>query len=83
MDPFVRIVTKSPKIGPLFIFSIYLAQIVFNLAILVAGLCRPTTSVADPDPGSGAFLCFFDPVIRIQDENPRAYFRELGNNFLG
>jgi hypothetical protein len=37
MDPFVRIVTKSPKIGPLFIFSISLAQIAFKLAILSGG----------------------------------------------
>jgi hypothetical protein len=44
-------------------------------------------SVADPDPESGAFLTR-DPrwvknKIRIRDEHPRSYFRELSNNFLG
>jgi hypothetical protein len=39
-------------------------------------------------PGSGAFLTPGwvknpDPGIRIRDEQPRSYFRELRNNFLG
>jgi hypothetical protein len=51
-------------------------------------------SVADPDPRSGAslapgsgFRCLFGPKkhirIRIRDEQPGSYFRELRNNFLG
>ena len=44
------------------------------------------TNVSDPDRGSGALLCFFDnpgwKKIRIQDEHPGSYFRELSNNFL-
>jgi hypothetical protein len=37
-------------------------------------------SVADPDPGSGAFLT---PGSGIRDEYFGLYFRELRNNFLG
>jgi hypothetical protein len=51
-------------------------------------------SVADPDPGSRIQeLVLFLPLnrgsgigkkmIRIRDEHPGLYFRELGNNFLG
>ncbi len=48
----------------------------------------PVPSVADPDPGSGAFLTpgsgirngfFPDPGSRI----PRPYFEELFDNFVG
>jgi hypothetical protein len=37
-------------------------------------------SVADPDPGSGALLTP-GSGIRIRDEQPGSYFRELRNNF--
>jgi hypothetical protein len=47
-------------------------------------------SVADPDPGSGAFLApgfgiqdGYKIKIRIRDEHPGSYFRELRNNFFG
>ncbi len=48
--------------------------------------------VADPDPGSGAFLIPGSRMgkksgsksgIRIRDEQPGLYFLELRNNFLG
>jgi hypothetical protein len=44
------------------------------------------TSVADPDPGLGAFLTL-DPgwekvSIRIRDEQPGSYFLELRNHFV-
>jgi hypothetical protein len=49
---------------------------------------RQKISVADPDPGSGAFLTpgsgmgkNQDPEIR--DEQPGSYFRELRNHFFG
>jgi hypothetical protein len=52
-----------------------------------------TTSVVDPEPGSGAFLTPKSGIrnlgwvkkikIRIRDEHPVFYFRELRNNFLG
>jgi hypothetical protein len=35
------------------------------------------SSIANPDPGSGAIK------IRIRDEYPGSYFRELRNYFLG
>jgi hypothetical protein len=38
------------------------------------------SSVADPDPGFGAFLI---PGSGIRDEQPESYFRELRKNFLG
>jgi hypothetical protein len=38
----------------------------------------PNTSVADPDPGSGAFLT---PGLRSRISNP--YFLELGAKVLG
>jgi hypothetical protein len=48
------------------------------------------TSVADPDPGSGAFLTPGSGIrdgekvrIRIRDEQPGSYFQELRNHFLG
>jgi hypothetical protein len=48
------------------------------------------TSVADPDPGSGAFLTPQSGIrdgqkikIRIRDEQTGSYFRELRTNFLG
>ncbi len=45
-------------------------------------------SVADPDPGSGAFLTARTGMgkkirIRIHDDQPRSYFRELRNHFFG
>jgi hypothetical protein len=49
-------------------------------------------SVADPDPASGAFLTQGSGIgkksrsgsrIRIRDEHPGSYFRELRSNFLG
>jgi hypothetical protein len=44
-------------------------------------------SVAVSDPGSGAFLIFWvrDPDLgsEFRDEQPRSYFRELINSFLG
>ncbi len=58
---------------------------------------RVSTSVADPDPGSG-IRCLFDPWIRdpgrvesknpdpesgIRDEQPGTYFLELRNHFFG
>ncbi len=52
---------------------------------------RPS-SVADPDPGSGAFLTPVSRMgktsksrsgIRIQDEHLKSYFWEFSNNFLG
>jgi hypothetical protein len=43
--------------------------------------------VADPDPGSGAFLTHGSgsemEKIRIRDEHPRSFFRELRNSFQG
>jgi|688.fasta_scaffold785136_1 hypothetical protein len=48
--------------------------------------------VADPNPGSGAFLTpgseIWDPGwvkirIRIRDEYPGSYFREFRNHFVG
>ncbi len=43
-----------------------------------------TNSVADPDPGSGAFLTPVSGIrIRIRDEQPGSYFRELKNKFFG
>jgi hypothetical protein len=47
-----------------------------------------SSSDADADPGSGAFLTPRSGVskkirIRIRDEQPGSYFRELKNNFLG
>ncbi len=48
------------------------------------------TSVADPDPGSGAFLTPGSGMGRksasgsgIRDEQPGSYFLELRNFFLG
>jgi hypothetical protein len=46
------------------------------------------SSVADPDPGSGAFLTPGSGMvknirIRIRDEQPGSYFRELRNHFFG
>ena len=49
------------------------------------------TSVADPDPGSSAFLAPGSGIqdakicikIQIRDEHPGSYFRELRNKFLG
>ncbi len=38
--------------------------------------------VAAPDPGSDAFL-MAKIRIRIRDEQPGSYFREVGDNFLG
>jgi hypothetical protein len=37
------------------------------------------SSVADPDPGSGAFLT---PGSGIRDEQPGSYFLELRNHFF-
>jgi hypothetical protein len=47
----------------------------------------PSPSVADPDPGSSALLTPGSGIrdglkIRIRDEQPGSYFRELRNNFL-
>ncbi len=39
-------------------------------------------SVADLDPGSGAFMTP-GSGIRIRDEHFESHFRELRNNFLG
>jgi hypothetical protein len=46
------------------------------------------SSVADPDPGSGAFLTPGSGMgkksgIRIRDEQPGSYFLELRNHFMG
>jgi hypothetical protein len=45
----------------------------------------PSSQFADPDPGSDAFLTrgswMVKNKIRIRDEHPRSYFRELSNNF--
>jgi hypothetical protein len=57
------------------------------------GLISEESGVADPDTGSGAFLSLdlgsgigkksrSESGIRIRDEHPRSYFREL-RNFLG
>jgi hypothetical protein len=48
----------------------------------------PCYSVADPDPGSGAFLTPRSgmgkkSVSGIRDEQPGSYFLELRNHFLG
>ncbi len=46
-----------------------------------------SNSVADPDPGSGAFFTPGSGMgkirIRIRDEQPGPYFREYRNIFLG
>jgi hypothetical protein len=39
------------------------------------------TSVADPDPGSGAFLTLGSGMGKIRDEQPGSYFRELKTIF--
>jgi hypothetical protein len=45
------------------------------------------SSVADPDPRSGAFLTCGSGMGKKQDpdrdEHPESYFRELGNSFFG
>ncbi len=50
---------------------------------------RVSSSVADPDPGSGAFLIprygirdGYKIRIRIRDEQPGSYFRELLRNYF-
>ncbi len=49
-------------------------------------------SVADPDPGTGAFLTpgsgmgkksGFGSEVQIRDEQPGSYFLELRNHFFG
>jgi hypothetical protein len=58
-----------------------------NLTILKQQQNFINTRVADPDPGSGAFLTLGSGirdgyVIRIRiREQPGSYFRELKNNF--
>ncbi len=42
--------------------------------------CFPLNSVADPDPGSGAFLT---PGSGIRYEQPGSYFLELINHYVG
>ncbi len=53
----------------------------------VSSISCGTCSVADPDPGSGAFLTpgseMEKILIRIQDEQPGSYIRELRKNFWG
>jgi hypothetical protein len=57
----------------------------------ITGVIVPVVgSVADPDPGSGAFLTLgsgiHDPgwvKIRIRDEQPGSYFQELKKQFFG
>jgi hypothetical protein len=48
---------------------------------------RGTISVADPDPGSGAFLTLGSGMGRksawIRDEQPGSYFLELRSHFFG
>jgi hypothetical protein len=49
---------------------------------------KPVLRIRIRDPGSGAFLTPGSGIrdgqeIRIRDEHPGLYFRELGNNFLG
>jgi hypothetical protein len=54
-------------------------------------LVKKNVSVSVADPGSGAFLTSESGMgknsgwvkIRIRDEQPASYFRELGNDFLG
>ena len=43
-------------------------------------ITSPVSSVADPDPGSGAFLT---PGSGIRYEQPGSYFLELRNYFFG
>ncbi len=51
---------------------------------LLYGIWIPYFSVADPDPGSGmSKKPRSGPGIRIRDEYPGSYFRELRRNFLG
>ncbi len=45
-------------------------------------------SVADPDPGSGAFFTPGSGIldvqkVRIRDEQTRSYFRKIRNHYLG
>jgi hypothetical protein len=61
-----------------------------NLAdeVVLPILSNVRDSVADPDPGSGAFLTpgsgpFLTPGSGIRDEQPGSYFLELRNHFLG
>jgi hypothetical protein len=55
-----------------------------------SGVSNVTGSVADPDPGYGAFLTHGSGMGRksasgsgIRDEQPGSYFLELRNHFLG
>jgi hypothetical protein len=63
-----------------------------------SSIFEPKTSLAEPDPGSGAFLtpgsgAFLTPGSGIRDgkklcsgiwkEHPRSFFRELRNSVLG
>ncbi len=55
-----------------------------------SGRCYTVSSVADPYPGSGAFLTPGSGMDRksasgsgIRDEQPESYFLELRNHFFG
>ncbi len=58
----------------------------FLLFILCSRIAPINIDIAEQCCGSRSgircFLCFFDPGIRIQDEPPVSYFRELRNNVL-
>ncbi len=54
-------------------------------------IIKPVCSAADPDPGSGAFLTPGSGMgkksgsgsgIRIRNEQPGSYFREIRNNIF-
>jgi hypothetical protein len=70
----------------------YLSSFLAELLIPIPKLDIPTSSVADPNLGSG-IRCLSDPWIRdqgwvkiktwIRDEHPGSYFRELRKKLLG
>jgi hypothetical protein len=63
----------------------------FSLGAKVDAIIKPVCSAADPDPGSGAFLTPGSGMgkksgsgsgIRIRNEQPGSYFREIRNNIF-
>jgi len=56
------------------------ASVFWSGAYCMILLFDMSCSVADPDPGSGAFLT---PGSGLRDEQPGSYFLELRKHFLG
>ncbi len=64
------------------VFRHVLGEVVRVMLLHIANIHEGTVSVADPDPGSGAFLTS-ESRSRIPDEHHRSFFRELRNGVLG